>query len=435
MAIVDVIKYNGGPDVFAWKYPNEQLGTWTQVIVNESQEVVLFKGGQALDVFAAGRHTLSTANIPILNKIVNLPFGGRSPFAAEVWYINKIHSLEIKWGTQSPIQLQDPKYNIFIPVRSFGQFGIQINDSKEFLTKLVGTLPVLDKDSIVKFFRGLYLTKVKDSISSYLIKKGISILEMNAYLVELSEFLKERIAPTMAEYGINLLNFYVKDINVPEDDPAVMKLKDALSKRAEMDIVGYTFVQERSFDTLEGAATNPGSAQAGLMGAGIGLGMGMGVGGTMGGQMGTIAQNINTSEMKKCQSCNAEVDMIARFCPSCGTEIQIIEQPQQIDVTICSECGADFSKNYKFCPSCSNAYNPCYFCGADMKKDVTICPVCEKTVPKPCPKCGILIENENAKFCPECGESFAKKCSGCGIQIDDSHKFCPECGIKTEEDL
>ena len=84
MAIVEVVKYNGKPDVFAWKYPSEELGTWTQLIVNESQEAVLFKGGKALDVFTSGRHTLDTANIPLLNKVVNLPFGGRSPFTAEV---------------------------------------------------------------------------------------------------------------------------------------------------------------------------------------------------------------------------------------------------------------------------------------------------------------------------------------------------------------
>ncbi|WP_346904081.1 SPFH domain-containing protein [Clostridium sp.] len=96
MAIVGVIKYNGGPDVLAWKYPSEELGTWTQFIVNESQEAILFKGGKALDIFESGRHTLSTTNIPILNNIVNLPFGGRSPFTAEVWYINKIFSLVLK---------------------------------------------------------------------------------------------------------------------------------------------------------------------------------------------------------------------------------------------------------------------------------------------------------------------------------------------------
>ena len=425
--MVEVVKYDGGPDVFAWKYPRTDLGTWTQLIVNESQEAVLYKGGQALDVFAAGRHVLSTANIPILNKIINLPFGGHSPFSAEVWFINKAHSLDIKWGTPTPIQLQDPKYSVFVPIRSFGQFGIQISDSKLFLTKIVGTLPVLDKENIVKFFRGLYLTKVKDSISSYLIKKSVSALEINAYLDELSEHLKEKIKPTMDDYGIKLLNFYVNDINVPEDDPTVKKLKDALAKRAEMDIVGYNYAQERSFDTLEGAATNPGSAQSGLMGAGIGMGMGLGVGGVVGAQMGGIAQNVNVAAKKKCPKCNADMDLAARFCPSCGVDTQ---KPTQLETTKCSECGEVYSRKYKFCPACSVPYNPCAFCGADMKIGSEVCPVCGKAKPKPCPKCGAPIESENAKFCHECGETLVKKCAGCGYQIVGSPKFCPECGIK-----
>lgn len=183
MAIISVIKYDGSPDVFAWKYPNNELGTWTKLIVNESQEAILVKGGQVCDVFSAGRHTLDTANIPILNKLINLPFGGRSPFTAEVWYINKVFSLDVKWGTSTPIQLQDPKYKVFVPVRAFGQFGIQIEEAKKFLLKLVGTLPLFDKGSILKFFRGVYLTKAKDVISSYLVHKNISVLEINAYIL------------------------------------------------------------------------------------------------------------------------------------------------------------------------------------------------------------------------------------------------------------
>ncbi len=102
MAIVSVVKYDGSPDVFAWKYPDSELGTWTQLIVNESQQAILFKGGQALDVFEAGRHTLSTANIPFLEALINLPFGGQSPFSAEVWFVNKQFNLDVKWGTPSP---------------------------------------------------------------------------------------------------------------------------------------------------------------------------------------------------------------------------------------------------------------------------------------------------------------------------------------------
>lgn len=431
MAIIEVVKYNGGPNVFAWKYPNEELGTWTQLIVNESQEALLFKGGKALDLFASGRHTLDTYNIPILNKIINLPFGGRSPFAAEVWYINKAYSLDIKWGTPTPIQLQDPRYKVFVPVRSHGQFGIQIIDSRKFLVKLVGTLSIFDKDTLTNYFKGLYLTKVKDSISSYLVKKQISVLEINAYLDEISEFLKERMSTTFEEYGIKLANFYINDINVPEDDTAVKKLKDALAKRAEMDIVGYSYVQERSFDTLEGAATNPNSGQSGLMGAGIGLGMGVGIGGAFGQQMGGVTQNINTKETRKCPKCNSDTDKDKRFCATCGFDFDSLNDSKKTNKAIvCSQCGNELTKGAKFCPECGKTYTPCTYCGADLKPDATSCHVCGKDLPSPCPKCGALLPDKNAKFCPECGESLIKKCPDCGVRIIGNPKFCPECGKK-----
>lgn len=436
MAIVDVITYNGSPDVYAWKYPNTELGTWTQLVVNESQEAILVKGGQICDVFGAGRHTLETANIPILNKLVNLPFGGRSPFVAEVWYINKVFSLDVKWGTSSPIQLQDPKYKVFVPVRAFGQFGVQIENSKRFLMKLVGTLPQFDKKSMVKFFRGVYLTKSKDVISSYLVHKGISILEINAYLDEMSSYLLEKISPMFEDYGIKLVTFYVNDISVPEDDPAVVQLKKALAKRAEMDIVGYSYQQERSFDTLEGAANNPSSMQGGIMGAGIGLGMGVGVGGSIGQQFGGLAQNLNTSENKECPNCKARISVNERFCNHCGydTTTQKKEETKadaNAKSITCASCNAKLKTTTKFCPECGKKYNPCSKCMADIPEGATACPECGSKLPIKCPKCGHMIE-DNSKFCPECGYSIVKICKKCGKQLSDSTKFCSECGTPTE---
>ncbi len=431
MAVIDVIKYDGDADVFAWKYPSDELGTWTQLIVNESQEAVLFKGGKALDVFESGRHTLDTANIPLLNNIINLPFGGKSPFKAEVWFINKVFSLDIKWGTATPIQIQDPKYGVFVPVRSNGMFGIQIEDSKKFIVKLVGTMKVFDKQSIISYFRGLYITKVKDSISSYVIHKKISLLEINAYIDELSTYLKERIEPTMNEYGINLASFYVNEISVPEEDPSVVKLKEALSKRAEMNIIGYNYQQERTFDTLEGAATNKGAASSGIMGAGMGLGMGVGIGGTVGGAFGSLAQELNTSSgsLKECPKCHTKISQGQRFCGNCGCDTEETESIKKENKVICAECGAEFDSKVKFCPECGNKYIPCPKCGADMPEGAKVCDKCGYELPMQCPKCNADIP-KGVKFCPECGEPVAKKCSKCNAVIENNPKFCPECGEK-----
>ena len=312
-----------------------------------------------------------------MSKIVNLPFGGKSPFTAEIWYINKIFALDVKWGTASAIQLQNPKYKVFVPVTAFGQFGIKVDDSKKFLTKLVGTLPSFDHDVMVKYFRGLLVSNVKNVISEYLIKKNILILEINAFISEIGKELEDKLKPELDKYGIELVNFYVTSIEAPEDDSAVIKLKDALSKRAEMDIVGYDYTTERSFDTLESAAKNEGSG-SNLMNAGIGLGMGLGVGGYFGNQMTSVSSKIDingeekVNEKNKCNKCGCILEENQKFCPKCGEKIG----------DFCKKCGAKLSKNsQKFCPECGAL-------------QVFVCPKCKKEI------------DEQSKFCPECGEKL-----------------------------
>ena len=309
MAIVDIVKYNGTLDEFIWKYPRDDLGTWTQLIVNETQEALLLKDGKICDLFTSGRYVLESKNIPILNKIIKLPFGGESPFKVEVWFINKRYNLDVKWGTPTPIQLQDAKYKIFIPVRSFGQFGIRIEDSILFFSKIVGTKTIFTKNEINLFFRGLYLTKIKDIISSYLVKRKISILEINAYISELSDYISCSMKEVFKEYGIELVNFYINDINIPEDDSGVKRLKEALAKKAEMDIIGYNYLQERSFDTLEGAAKNTGTS-SNFINSGIGMAMGVGLGNNFSRKMNSDILITTEEEKIKCIECGTELQMM-----------------------------------------------------------------------------------------------------------------------------
>lgn len=294
MAIIDLVKWNGSPDLLAWKFPSEELSTYTQLIVSESQEAFLVKGGSYEGPFGAGRHTLSTENIPVIRNLMGLPFGGQSPFSAEVWFVNKQINLDIKWGTPDPIQLQDPKFQLMVPVRAFGQYGIKIADPKIFLIKLVGTLRTFDTVTVSEYFKGVFITKIKTQIAQQIIKNGSSVLEINMHLAQLSDALKTELASEMHPYGISLVSFNVNSINLPEEDPAVISLRNALAKRAEMQIVGFNYQQERSFDVLETAAANEGAAGT-VMGAGLGMGMGVGVGLPIGASMSQVASNISTA--------------------------------------------------------------------------------------------------------------------------------------------
>lgn len=429
MALIDRIKWDAPDDVYAWKFPSEELRLGAQLIVSESQEAVLLRGGQMDGPFTAGRHTLSTQNIPLIAKLVNLPFGGETPFTAEVWYVNRAIPLDVKWGTTDPIQLQDPKYQIMLPVRAFGQFGVQVSDTRRFLAKMVGTLPIFTRDRLSSYFRGTILKHAKDMIAKSIVQEGISILEISAHLEGLSSRLQEQIEQELSTYGLRLASFNVYSINTPEDDPAVERLKQALAKRAEMQILGYTYQQERSFDTMQTAAGNEG-AGAGVMNAGIGVGMGVGMGVPMGQAMGGIAQVLQPATTgQPCPSCHALNPAGARFCAGCGGDLAGAPRLRATDVVKCDKCGTSAAKGTRFCPGCGDPFRCCPACGTDNPEGAVKCQGCGEALPAKCGKCSAEMP-AGAKFCPSCGEAAIKACTGCGQALQPGAKFCPHCGTQ-----
>ena len=205
MAVIDVVKWDASPTL---------LATWTQLVVNETQEAFVVHAGVYDGPFGAGRHTLSTENLPLVRKLLGIPFGGASPFSAEVWFVNRGLNLNVKWGTSDPIQLEDPKYGLMIPVRSFGQYWVQVEDSKKFLLKLVGTLKGFDTATLNTYFASIFTSRIKTVIASEIIEQKISILEISSHLDRLSAALRQSLESDLEEYGLALTNFNVSSINV-----------------------------------------------------------------------------------------------------------------------------------------------------------------------------------------------------------------------------
>jgi len=439
MAIIPVVQWsNALPNVFAWKFPGNELTTKSQLIVSESQEAVFLKEGQVVGVFGPGRHTLDTKNFPFLTKLITkLVTGGESPFTAEIWFVQKAIPLNIKWGTADPIQIEDPQYHVMLPVRAFGQYGVQICDSQKFICKLVGRLPAFTEKTLVDYFKGIIITRSKDCIAKYMVNKQTSLLHISSCLSEISDSLNALLCDEIDAYGLRVCSFMVNSISVPENDPTVVKLRDAMAKRAEMNIVGYTYQQERSFGVMDKAAANEGNGN--LMNVGMGMGMGMGMGVPMGGAMTGMAQQVNQQvssapleEAKKaCPKCGKMIDSAMAFCPYCGCSTKAEERPQEKEKITCRVCGAKVAKGIKFCSECGNQLNCCPECGADNAPDAAACDKCGKAFPKKCLKCGTEVLAA-MKFCPECGNRMIKVCSGCGKELVAGMKFCAECGTKAE---
>ena len=380
MAVINRIKFDGlNREWIIYRYPGEDFVMGSQLIVGEGQVAVFVKGGRALDYFTAGTYTLSARNLPILKTFVNLPFGGKTPFTAEVYFINKTSKLDINWGTADPIQLIDPKYNIKLRVRAFGQFGLKVDDYRVFLTELIGTMneyDVVSYQKLLGYFRGLLVSKVKALIAQAIIKNKISALEITASIDDISEFSKQEISEEFHRFGLRVVNFYIESINFPDEDfEAINKI---LSDKAAFDIIGdRRYVSMRSFDVLESAADNPGGVAGAFVGAGLGIGAGLGAGQAMGGVASQLCTAVPDGKEGKCPQCGTPYDGDDLFCANCGSRLA----PQQI---VCGNCGAEIE--------------------------------------------------EDAKFCTRCGEAVAKviACPSCNTENEKGTKFCKECGTKLE---
>ena len=376
LAIIDVIKFNGIPNRnwLVYRYPGDSFVFGTQLIVNEGQIAVFVKDGKALDYFSAGTYTLNTQNIPLLKSVVNLPFGGRTPFTAEVFFINKTAKLDILWGTTDPINLIDPKYFIRLRVRAFGQFGIKISDYRVFLTELIGAVgddQVVKYDTVVQYFKGVVVTKVKTILADIIINQKISVLEITPKLEQISNMVQMRLTSEFERFGIEIVNFYIESVNFPDEDFEL--INKILGERAAFEIIGDNrYNIKRSFDVIETAAANEGKGNMALAGIGLGFGAGAGlaVGNTMANALGGAA---GTSEkVLSCKKCGAMNREGAKFCSNCGEKIAAAKME-------CFSCKTLVDNNMKFCPNCGKSL---------ISK---ICPNCNKE------------NTPDTKFCTECG--------------------------------
>lgn len=288
MSVVDIIKWESNPNELVHKFQPDELRLGSQLVVYPSQTAFFVKGGKILDDFICGTYTVKSENIPLLGKVINLPFGGETPFKADVWFVNQIELLDCKWGTQTPLQVEDPKYEVIVPLRAFGQYGFKIVEPRTFLERLVGNMPTFATNKVVEYFRGVILSKLTAIIYDKLKADGVSVLNINAKVEDLSNYAKEKITEVFLLYGMEIQLFNIISISIQENDPSFQRLKEAKDAAAKIKIIGRDdYRMTRSFDVLEKAAVN----ENGMAGAAIGLGAGVGIGGVVGAM---TAQTIST---------------------------------------------------------------------------------------------------------------------------------------------
>lgn len=255
-SIIEVIKYDGENDVLIWRFPNEDFNTNTQLIVGPAQEAIFVKGGQILGSFISGTYTLNTKNYPFIRALVGLATGGISPFSCTVYYANKAASMGIKWGTDTPISIIDPVYNVPADIRSYGDLSLRVENGQMLLEKLVGQAQGYSQQEISQFFNELIVTQVREVISSAMQERQLSSFGIDAHLTDMSAAAAEKIRLIFEPYGIAVNHFTISAITAPELDSIKQKERDLQEHRMETDVTAEDKQKMADAQAYENRALN-----------------------------------------------------------------------------------------------------------------------------------------------------------------------------------
>ena len=493
--LASVIKYEGDNETLVWKHPVEDFNCGSQLIVHESQEAIFFRDGQALDLFGAGRYTLETQQLPILEKLYKLPTDPDRTFHSEVYYINQTTQMGIKWGTDTKVRLFDPMTGMHVEIGASGEFSIRVSNSRKFLLKVVGTAGGFNQEQLMGnnskgYFRAMIMTQVKSSLAATIREQSISILEIDERLMELSEGLREKINLRLADFGLEMPEFYIVRVLLPEDDKdfnrarkqfaeqylgtreeqirkkialeeaerkaveaqtaarmkvigaqgdaEAEKIKAAAAAEAyrmqaaaeaeEMRMKGYTYQQETARKVGMEAMQNgiTGNGSSGELGSLVGLGLSLGTMGTVVGMAKDALNPVMEDATKMGQSIGSTVSGGVTWDCECGNK--------GITLPFCGQCGAkkpEPKQEDTWDCECGNKGITMKFCGQCGAKRPE--PKQPDTWDCACGNKGITM-----KFCGQCGakrpepkqpDTWDCACGNKGITM----KFCGQCGAVRPE--
>ncbi|MPQ92399.1 MULTISPECIES: SPFH domain-containing protein [unclassified Thioclava] len=277
---IDVIGWTDDTrDTMVWRFEREghAIKYGAKLTVREGQAAVFVHEGQLADIFGPGLYMLETNNLPILTTLQHWDHGFKSPFQSEIYFVNTTRFNDLKWGTKNPVMARDPEFGP-VRIRAFGTYSMRVTDPGKFLTEIVGTDGEFTSDEISYQLRNVIVQEFSRAIAS----SGIPILDMAANTADMGKLITKAIAPTIANYGLELPEFYIENVSLPEAVEAV------LDKRTSMGIVG-DLNKYMQYNAAE-AMGQPGSGASAGMGAAMGAGMGAGMGMAMGQQMGPWGQ-------------------------------------------------------------------------------------------------------------------------------------------------
>ncbi len=279
MSIVSIESISN-EDLLVSKYTSREISLGSQVIVNESEEALIYENGQLLHILPAGRHTVESGNIPGIEGLIKRSFNNNSPIPIDIWFVSKTSSPNYKWGFQT--QVRDKIHDLIVPLGLYGSVLLRISDSSSLVLQIIGKKTTLLKDELRSFLLPVIERNMKNFIAESILEKNIDVFTIDSYLNEASTSVKKSLDNDFSRFGVNLIDFYVQGMEVLGDNPEFKKIKESLAEAASLRIRAKAanesqgfYQQERSLDALNKAVETKGGLAGNLIAGGLGLGLGV----------------------------------------------------------------------------------------------------------------------------------------------------------------
>ena len=284
----DVIKNSGHANAIIWRQPEEDFNTNSTLVVMPGEQAIFIKGGVIEQIFENGTYKLSTENYPFIGRLRNMLSGGVSAFNCVVYFVKTSHSMELLWGTSSPIQVRDKMLGVATKLRARGSYKIQISNPGIFLTKLVGNgyNYINQQEVIDDFFASEFQGKIRSNLTRYLNETATELYGIEEHIEEIAEQIEPSISTTFEEYGLRLIKFSIASLDVLDDAlrrrydeigmDGIAKMRNAQADKAVQQILGDEWARQQTADALKTLAANPGAGGVAAAGAGMGVGMAAG---------------------------------------------------------------------------------------------------------------------------------------------------------------
>lgn len=307
---IDVIEYideDGKTIVKKYIRPsnNNEIKTGAKVIVRPSQAAVFFKGGQFTDIFKEGTYRLTTNNLPVLSKLMALPYMFNSPIKADLYFISLRQFIGNKWNTKNPIIIRDKEFKV-VRIKAFGTYAFKITDVEKFIREVLGTQGKFETVDIVDYLAS-YLT---EAFNVVLGEVNIPIIDLSTQYTKMSNLIQLKANIKAKDIGIEFSNVQIENISLPEN---VEKLIDEQSGIGMASQDMDEFIRYQSARAIRDAATHSG----GVAGLGASISVGKQIAQTMSKDIG------KSDKIKiKCSNCGYLNDEKAKFCAECGEALE-----------------------------------------------------------------------------------------------------------------